>query len=64
MDLNLENAKVIVTVGASRIGREIVKAFTEEGAQVAACDSRFEQTTINQCHERTLQSLKRPGLKI
>ena len=38
MDLNLTGNKVIVTAGASGIGREIVEAFVEEGATVCACD--------------------------
>lgn len=38
MDLGLSGAKVIVTAGASGIGREIVQAFVEEGARVATCD--------------------------
>ncbi len=38
MDLELRGAKVIVTAGASGIGREIVQAFVEEGAEVAICD--------------------------
>lgn len=38
MDMGLNGAKVIVTAGASGIGREIVTAFVEEGASVAVCD--------------------------
>jgi NAD(P)-dependent dehydrogenase (short-subunit alcohol dehydrogenase family) len=38
MDLDLNGAKVIVTAGASGIGREIVQAFHEEGARIATCD--------------------------
>lgn len=38
MDLALKNSRVIVTAGASGIGRAIVDAFLREGAQVATCD--------------------------
>lgn len=38
MDLGLEGARVLVTAGASGIGRAIVDAFLAEGAQVATCD--------------------------
>ena len=38
MDMQLKDARVIVTAGAAGIGREIVAAFAEEGARVAVCD--------------------------
>lgn len=38
MDLNLTGRKVIVTAGAAGIGREIARAFVEEGAKVWVCD--------------------------
>lgn len=38
MDLELRGARVIVTAGASGIGREIALAFREEGARVWVCD--------------------------
>lgn len=38
MDMQLKDARVIVTAGASGIGLEIVQAFLEEGARVATCD--------------------------
>lgn len=38
MDMQLKDARVVVTAGASGIGREIVLAFLEEGARVATCD--------------------------
>lgn len=38
MDTGLEGARVIVTAGAAGIGREIARAFREEGARVAVCD--------------------------
>lgn len=38
MDLQLQDARVVVTAGAGGIGREIVQAFHEEGARIAACD--------------------------
>lgn len=38
MDMQLKDARVIVTAGAAGIGREIVQAFLDEGARVATCD--------------------------
>lgn len=38
MDLDLKNARVIVTAGAGGIGRAIVDAFVTAGAIVATCD--------------------------
>lgn len=38
MRLGLEGARVIVTAGASGIGRAIVDAFIAEGARIATCD--------------------------
>ncbi|MGX5219380.1 SDR family oxidoreductase [Pseudomonas sp. S9] len=38
MELSLRDARIIVTAGAGGIGRAIVDAFREEGAQVATCD--------------------------
>ena len=38
MDTGLDGARVIVTAGAGGIGREIARAFREEGAVVAVCD--------------------------
>ena len=38
MDLGLSNARVLITAGAAGIGREIVQAFHEEGAQIVTCD--------------------------
>ncbi len=38
MDLELKGHRVIVTAGANGIGRAIVQAFLDEGAQVATCD--------------------------
>ncbi len=38
MDLRLRDARVLVTGGASNIGRGIVHGFAAEGARVAVCD--------------------------
>jgi NAD(P)-dependent dehydrogenase (short-subunit alcohol dehydrogenase family) len=38
MDLALKGLRVIVTAGAAGIGREIARAFAEEGARVHICD--------------------------
>ncbi|MCK0168634.1 SDR family oxidoreductase [Jannaschia sp. S6380] len=38
MDMQLKDARVIVTAGADGIGLEIVRAFLAEGARVAICD--------------------------
>jgi NAD(P)-dependent dehydrogenase (short-subunit alcohol dehydrogenase family) len=38
MDLNISGLRVIVTAGAAGIGREIARAFVEEGARVHVCD--------------------------
>ncbi|WP_420393520.1 SDR family oxidoreductase [Acuticoccus sp.] len=38
MDLGIAGLRVLVTAGASGIGREVARAFVEEGARVHACD--------------------------
>lgn len=38
MQLALKDLRVLVTAGASGIGREIARAFVEEGARVMVCD--------------------------
>ncbi|MGW6458647.1 SDR family NAD(P)-dependent oxidoreductase, partial [Streptomyces sp. NPDC055078] len=43
MDLGLRNARVLVTGGASNIGRGIVHGFADEGARVLICDLDADQ---------------------
>jgi NAD(P)-dependent dehydrogenase (short-subunit alcohol dehydrogenase family) len=38
MDLGIKGLRVLVTAGANGIGRAVVEAFLEEGAQVFTCD--------------------------
>ena len=38
MDLGIDGLRVLVTAGAAGIGREIARAFIEEGAKVHVCD--------------------------
>lgn len=42
MNLGLNGARVLVTAGASGIGRVVVDAFLAEGAKVATCDINGE----------------------
>lgn len=44
MDLGLTGARVLVTGGASNIGRGIVHGFAAEGARIALCDLDEEQS--------------------
>jgi 2-hydroxycyclohexanecarboxyl-CoA dehydrogenase len=43
MDLGLGNARVVVTGGASNIGRGIVHGFAAEGSRIVLCDVDGEQ---------------------
>ena len=47
--IELENLRVVVTAGAQGIGRAIVEAFLESGAQVHVCD--IDQTALSQLGE-------------
>ncbi|MBN8943869.1 MAG: SDR family oxidoreductase [Rhizobiales bacterium] len=38
MDMGIKGLRVLVTAGANGIGREIARAFVEEGARVHVCD--------------------------
>ncbi|MFX5570463.1 SDR family NAD(P)-dependent oxidoreductase, partial [Acinetobacter baumannii] len=38
MDMAIKGLRVLVTAGANGIGREIARAFVEEGAHVHVCD--------------------------
>jgi NAD(P)-dependent dehydrogenase (short-subunit alcohol dehydrogenase family) len=46
MDLQLQSKRVLVTAGATGIGREIARTFVAEGANVFICD--VDSTTLNQ----------------
>lgn len=48
MDLGLAGARVLVTGGASNIGRAIVHAFAEEGCRIVISDIDDEQATAVQ----------------
>lgn len=43
MDLGLRGARVLVTGGASNIGRGIVHGFADEGARITICDVDYDQ---------------------
>lgn len=43
MDLELDQARVLITGGASNVGRGIVHGFAEEGSRVLICDVDGEQ---------------------
>lgn len=45
MDLGLRNARVLITGGASNIGRGIVHGFATEGARIVICDRDGDQAT-------------------
>ena len=55
MDLDLTNAKIIVTGGASHIGQAIVWALTAEGASLAVIDKDVDQA------QRTAVEAERRG---
>jgi NAD(P)-dependent dehydrogenase (short-subunit alcohol dehydrogenase family) len=55
MDLGITGLRVIVTAGASGIGREIARTFLREGARVAICD--IDRTALDEL------AASDPGLK-
>jgi NAD(P)-dependent dehydrogenase (short-subunit alcohol dehydrogenase family) len=55
MDLQLAGKSVVVTGGASNIGREIVFGFAREGARITFCDLDMEQA------ERTAETARGLG---
>ncbi len=58
MDLELKNARIFVTAGASGIGRQIVESFIEEGAIVASCDIDEEALADLQAAHPTMDIYK------
>ena len=54
MDLGLRQARVVVTGGASNIGRGIVHGFAREGSRIVLCDIDGEQAAKVQAEALTL----------
>lgn len=53
MDLNLAEARVVVTGGASNVGRGIVHGFAREGARIAICD--IDEAQAEQVRDEALK---------
>lgn len=62
MDLQLKGANVIVTGGASGIGRAIVEGFAAEGADIALWD--YSPQVVDTAREMNAQSVRAIGIRV
>lgn len=62
MDLQLKGANVIVTGGASGIGRAIVEGFAAEGADIAIWD--YSPQVVDIAREMSVQGVRAIGIRV